>query len=200
MPLLEIDGLNIVQSHSERTTPHFITRSTLLLDFGEVHALTILPEWMPPRAAILRYLGRKLGWYVGDAAMLARIDLLSDGTEDVRKMLSAIKYSEDSEEVKDARLDAYFADSALGRRWLGFLDKLIAKNVGATSEYAAGTPEPTHADYLLLDLLDYHEAFRVAASAKLFESLPNLVEWRARMLRDRPRLRAYLDGTGRRPP
>lgn len=69
VPLLEADGLQLVQSH-----------------------------------AILRYLGRVHGWYDGTPAQLAAIDMLADGTEDVRKRLAAIKYAELSEAEKAAKV------------------------------------------------------------------------------------------------
>ena len=52
VPMLEVDGMHIVQSH-----------------------------------AILRYLGRKHGWYEGTPHELVRVDLVADGTEDVRLRL-----------------------------------------------------------------------------------------------------------------
>ena len=165
VPLLEIDGLHLVQSHT-----------------------------------IMRYLGRKTGWYIGDPAILAQIDLLSDGTEDVRKQLSTIKYSEDSDAKKQEQFDRYFADADMAARWLGFLDHLVGKftATGGIATYAAGTSAPTHADYLLLDLLDYHESFSKSKTSELLSLMPNLVAWRSRMLA-RPKLRSYLDGPSRRP-
>ncbi len=50
VPMLEVDGLHLVQSHS-----------------------------------IMRYVAGKHGWYEGlDLATVARIDMLAEGTEDVR--------------------------------------------------------------------------------------------------------------------
>jgi len=161
VPLLEIDGLSLVQSH-----------------------------------AILRYLGRKVGWYSGTPGDLYRIDLVADGTEDVRKRLSAIKYAEISDEEKEKRYAHYMAEPTEGARWLGFLEALVA---GSSTAFAASSPEPTHADYLLLDLIDYHEACGGAsAAAALLETMPALSAWRAMMLA-RPNLKAYLDGPARRP-
>ena len=170
VPLLEIDGLNLVQSHT-----------------------------------ILRYLGRKQGWYSSNfmtAEQLARIDLVADGTEDVRKLLSAIKYSDDTDAEKARRLGLYFSSAELGARWLGYLEALIGREPEhacprRACPHAAGTRVPTHADYLLLDLLDYHESFDAPATAALLQTMPRLVAWRAEML-NRPALKKYLDGPGRR--
>ena len=41
--------------------------------------------------AILRFLGRAYGFYSFDATVLASVDQASDGTEDARKGLMAIK-------------------------------------------------------------------------------------------------------------
>ena len=53
--------------------------------------------------------------------------------------------------------------------WLGYLDALVARN-GASfggDSWAAGTPGPTLADYLLLDLLDYHDSLGGEKAKKL---------------------------------
>lgn len=159
VPLLEIDGLQLVQSHT-----------------------------------ILRYLGRRQGWYEGKYDTLARVDLVADGTEDVRKQLSAIKYSDDSDAEKARRTALYFSAPEAGARWLGYLDALVGQSA---TPFAAGTREPTHADYLLLDLIDYHESASADGAAALLGDMPHLVKWRAAMLA-RPLLKAYLAGAGRR--
>jgi hypothetical protein len=69
---------------------------------------------------------------------------------------------------------------------------------GSATGFVANTPEPTHADYLLFDLLDTCEALDPAALApKLLASLPALGKWRSG-LAERPALKAYLGGAGRR--
>lgn len=167
VPLLEIDGLSLVQS-----------------------------------MAILRYLGRTIGgWYKGSAAALAKIDMIADATEDVRKKLGAIVYAEVSDEVKALNLvSKYLAEPTEALLWLGYLDKYVAKS---STGFAASSPDATHADYLLLDLLDYHEhlvKFYKCSPEKLDEvmkKLPALRKWR-KMMVARPKLKAYLEGPDRR--
>jgi glutathione S-transferase len=143
--------------------------------------------------------------YVGEPAALARIDTIADGTEDVRKRLSTIRYSDATDDDKAARYAHYFTDPHEGRLWLGYLETLVA---ASTTGFAASSPTPTHADYLLLDLLDYHKAIgKEAADAlgmdeklmapALLEAMPALVAWRKRMV-ERPGLKAYLNSPARR--
>jgi len=159
VPLLEVDGLPLVQSH-----------------------------------AILRYLGRKYGWYKGTPAELYKIDFISEGTEDVRKRLSAIRYSEASDAEKQKLYAAYFKNEAEAHRWLGFLNEIVE---ASPTDFVSGSADATHADYLLLDLLDYHDALGGDLSTSLLQTMPGLLEWREKM-RERPKLKAYLESTARR--
>jgi hypothetical protein len=63
---------------------------------------------------------------------------VADGTEDVRKRLSAIKYAEISDEEKEKRYAHYMAEPTEGARWLGFLEALVA---GSSTAFAASSPE-----------------------------------------------------------
>lgn len=159
VPLLEVDGLYLVQSHT-----------------------------------ILRYLGRKHGWYTGTPAQLAKIDLVADGTEDVRKRLSTIKYSEKSDEEKSALYAHYFTVDSEAKLWLGYIESIVASS---TTPFAASTPDATHADYLLLDLLDYHTSLGGEMAASLLTGMPALVAFREMMVA-RPNLKAYLESPARR--
>ena len=159
VPLLEIDGLALVQSHS-----------------------------------ILRYLGRKFGWYSGQPSELFKIDLVADGTEDVRKRLGAIRYADISDDEKAKKYEHYFTDAAEGKRWLGFLDNLVG---ASKTDFASGSAVATHADYLLLDLLDLHDSLGGVLSKTLLATMPALTAWRTRMV-ERPKLKAYLESAARR--
>ena len=61
----------------------------------------------------------------------------------------------------------------------------------------AGTPWPTHADYLLFDLLDTCEAASASGTAAVLEKLPKLVGLRARVAA-RPKIEEYLQSPARR--
>ena len=74
------------------------------LAFGQVPLLEIDGERLGQSMSILRYLGRKTKWYSGSAKALAKIDIVADGTEDVRKMISAIKYTEAPLEEKASKV------------------------------------------------------------------------------------------------
>ena len=169
VPMLEIDGIEIVQSHS-----------------------------------ILRYLGRRSGtanrWYKGTPAALAKIDVAADGVEDVRKKLGAITYANAWDRTKRAMLAKYMKDPKECALWLGYFDRLIS---GSESGFVAGSADASHADYLLLDLLDHHVAlsklYKVPAAVfdKVLDALPALTAWAERM-RSRANLKAYLEGPSRR--
>ena len=93
----------------------------------------------------------------------------------------------------------YFADGGEARLWLGYYDKLIARS---PTPFVGRTPAPTHADYLLFDLLDYHEAcaaFEPALASDLLSAtkMPALASWRE-IMRRRPGIAAYLKSDGRR--
>ena len=171
-----------------------------LIPFGQVPLLELDGYRLVQTHAILRFLGRTYGWYLGAPDELAAIDVVADGTEDVRKRLSEIKYSVDlTEDEKRARLATYFADADAGApRWLGYFERLARRSA---TKWIAGSPRPSHADYLLLDLLDYHEVMAPspAAAAELLsvQRLPYLLQWRERM-RGRPGLAEYLAGPKRR--
>lgn len=148
--------------------------------------------------SILRYIGRMYNadYRFASFDRLAAIDVAADGTEDVRKPLSTIKYSEDSDEVKHERYTKWYTDEGAAPMWFGYFEKLVA---ASSTPYLAGTTTPSHADYLLLDTMDYHEVLEPALANELFSAqrLPALVEWRATM-RARPGIAAYLASPRRR--
>ena len=75
--------------------------------------------------------------------------------------------------------------------------------VKGSTRFAASSPDATHADYLLLDLLDYHDYlvgyYKVDATKmdEVMKKMPALRKWR-KMIVGRPRLKAYLEGPNRR--
>ena len=71
--------------------------------FGQIPLLQIDGLKLVQTMAILRYMGSKYGWYAGPPAALARIDVVAEGTADVKSKLSAIKFSDVSAEEKTAK-------------------------------------------------------------------------------------------------
>jgi hypothetical protein len=59
------------------------------LPFGQVPMLEQGNFSLVQSHSILRYLGRAYGWYAGSAEELGAIDVVADGTEDVRKQVCA---------------------------------------------------------------------------------------------------------------
>ena len=88
-------------------------------------------------------------------AALAKIDVAADGVEDLRKKLGAITYANAWDRTKRAMLAKYMKDPKECALWLGYFDRLIS---GSESGFVAGSADASHADYLLLDLLDHHVA------------------------------------------
>ena len=138
--------------------------------------------------AILRFLGRTHGWYGGTPAALAAVDAAAEGTEDVRKRLLEKKEDPEARAI-------YFADGGEAQLWLGHYDALIARS---PTPFVGRSPSPTHADYLLFDLLDTHEAWDPERTAAVLGELPALASWRKGMAR-RPGIAMYLASTARRP-
>ena len=147
--------------------------------------------------AIFRYIGRKYGWYTGDAALLARIDMVAEGVLDLKGKLTAIKLDATlSADDKKAKLDAWFTGAKEAPLWFGFMENLVK---GSATVFAAGTTKPTHADYLLFDAMDAHEATDAEKFAAVMKDLPALAAWRAMMM-ERPNLKKSLAGPTRRKP
>ena len=157
VPMLEVDGLQIVQSHS-----------------------------------ILRFVARKEGWYddyKDKSDQLAFIDMAADGTEDLRKRLMAIKYDENiGDAEKKAKYESWFSAPEEGALWFGHFEALLGKS---RTKWVAGTANPTHADYLLFDLIETAEALETASATALFAKFPKLKSWKD-SLASRPNIAAYL--------
>ena len=66
--------------------------------------------------------------------------MAADGTEDVRKQLSAIKYAEEPDAAKHKKYRAWFTGEANAPRWLGFFDTMLSKS--STSFVAAKSALP----------------------------------------------------------
>ena len=153
--------------------------------FGQVPRLDVDGLHLVQSHSILRYLARRAGAYAGFTnAQLARVDVAADGTEDVRKQLTAIKYDENATDAeKAARFAAWFAEKQA--TWFGFFERLFSPG----AHYVAGTRDPTHADYLLFDLID--TCASVGAPPSFLDAFPNIQNQR-NALADRPRVAAYL--------
>lgn len=152
--------------------------------FGQVPRLDIDGLHLVQSHSILRYLARRSGAYAGMGNdVLARIDVAADGTEDVRKQLTAIKYGDLSEEEKTAAFAAWFAEKQA--TWFGYFERLFTPG----SHYVAGTPDPTHADYLIFDLID--TCASLGAPSTFLDAFPNVQNLR-NALADRSKVSAYL--------
>jgi glutathione S-transferase len=159
VPMLEVDGLHVVQSHS-----------------------------------ILRFAARKYKWYEAyTAEELMRIDVAADGTEDVRKQIMGIKYDDASYPTtadKKAAWAAWFAADDKGVLWYGHFEALLSKP-WQPKRWLASTEAPSHADFLLFDLLDTAAALEPSSATSLLAKFPTLTKWKA-ALAARPNVAAYL--------
>jgi len=153
--------------------------------------------------AILRYLAATHGWYEDvEPKTLALADAAAEGTEDMRKQLTTIKYDNAlSAEEKEGKYEAWFEDPSKGGTWFSFFEALLPSPDGSASaeqaSYLAGAQTPTHADYLLFDLLEAAEGLHPTAATKLMASFKALPVWRTTMA-SRPNIAAYLESTKRR--
>ena len=194
VPLLSVgpSGLSLFWYGGTQFVQGKATRSMLLdRQKNEVHIVQ--------SHAILRYLGRLHGFYSDAPSVLARVDVASDGTEDARKGLMAIKYGGGTDEEKDAKYQAYF--EAVAPKWFGFYETMLGShaNTAGSSPYVAGTVDASMADYLLFDLIDNHAGQQPARTKALLESgrFPLLVAWRKQM-EARPNIATYLASDARR--
>ena len=159
--------------------------------FGQVPRLDIDGIHLVQSHSILRYLARRQGAYAAYSnQQLARIDVAADGTEDIRKQITTVKYNADlTDDEKKEKIRIWFqgADGAASKQstWFAFLERLFDE----TSPYVAGTKAPTHADYLLFDLLDTCEAN--GAPPTYLDGFPNIVKFRE-TFRGRPKIAEYL--------
>ena len=175
-----------------------------VLPFGQVPLVERVggsegPHSMVQSHAILRWIGRYHGTYGVFSESNSLVDLVSDGTEDVRKRLMKAVYA--PEEEKREKMEAYFSDDA--PVWLAYFERIAenpCKSLKSSIEnpWIACTNIPTMADYLLYDLLDAHEERgdqdRTRAILKTSE---NLNRWRHRMS-NRENIKKYLESDKRR--
>lgn len=156
-----------------------------------------LPLWEEPGGfrlaqsdAIVRHLARSHGLYGHGARELARVDEAMEGVKDARAELSKVAAA-----PADARpaLRTSLAEHA-APRWLGFFERLLARNDGAFGLVGHG---PTVAD---LALYHWLEALRdnelLTAEATRW---PRVVGLEARLMAI-PRFNAYVTSSARHPP
>jgi glutathione S-transferase len=170
-------------------------------DFAELKAtgalpFDALPVWEEPggfrlaqSAAIANHVARAHGLRGRTAIEEARCDELLGAVDDVRLELRKL-VTVDAE--RRAALRAELASSTLPR-WLGYLDRLLARNGGAGG-LAVGA-SVTVADLALWYLL---EMLRDNGFGAAVERHPALVAF-AERIGSRPRIAAYVKGA-RRPP
>ena len=155
-----------------------------------------LPVWEEPSglrlaqsAAIANYIARSRGLRGRNPVEEARCDELLGAVDDVR--LELRKLVTVAAEQRPA-LRAELASSTLPR-WLGYLDRLLAKNGGGAG-HAVGS-SVTVADLALWYLL---EMIRDNGLGSALERYPALVAF-AERIGKRPRIAAYLKDAGRPP-
>ena len=111
-----------------------------------------------------------------------------------------------SSEEKSIKFKAWFEDASKGETWFNFFESLLpapsASLAGEAEDAAgprflAGAKSPTHADYLLFDLMDTAEGLHPTAATKLLGSYQALSAWRLTM-GSRPNIAAYFASPQRR--
>ena len=174
-----------------------------LLPFGQVPLVERIggneaPISMVQSHAILRWIGRFHNIYGVFGESNSLVDLIADGTEDVRKRLMKAVYA--PEEEKKTKMDAYFSDDA--PIWLSYFERIAqdpCKSVKSVENpWIACTNIPTMADYLLYDLLDTHEERGDRdRTREILKESENLNRWRQRMS-NRENIKTYLASDRRR--
>jgi hypothetical protein len=125
--------------------------------------------------------------------------------------IKAIAYDSSlTDDGKAAKYQEWFTQPDKGAKWLHYFEAMLERHEAAAGKetFIAGTVSPTHADYLLFDLLDTCEGAAREQPTKyvipalksmrgLFNQLPRLKVFRAR-ISTRPRIAAYLASPSRR--
>jgi glutathione S-transferase len=163
-----------------------------LFPFGQMPVLVhkqpsaLPPEVVPQSRAIMNYLGRLAGLYGGmtHPLMDMKVDAMIGGIEDVKGKWRAHFYGKDktAEDIA-AALPKYLEEVPA---WLGFLEKLKAKNGGT---WMVGE-KITLADYYAFETLD--QALRTAPT--LLDRFPGLKAF-VPAFASRPNIKSYLEGT-----
>jgi len=173
-----------------RPTDFAALKATGTLPFDAV------PVWEEPgglrlaqSAAIANHIARSHGLRGRNAIEEAQCDQLLGAVDDVRlELRKLVTVAADQRPALRAELG-----SSTLPRWLGYLDRLLGKNVGGAG-YAVGA-SITVADLALWYLL---EMIRDNGFGGALERYPAMVAFMER-IGSRPRIAAYLRG-GRRPP
>lgn len=155
-----------------------------------------LPMWEEPGGlrlvqsdAIVRHLARTAGLYGHGAREMARVDEVLEGVKDVRAEFA--KLAPAPPEARPA-LRATLGDHTTPR-WLGFFDRLLARNEGAFGFVGHG---PTVADVALYQWI---EALRDNGVFPADPSRwPRVLGLESRLMAI-PRFNAYVSGGGRHP-
>jgi glutathione S-transferase len=176
-----------------------------LLPFGQVPLVERVgggsdgsPRSMVQSQAILRWIGRHHNIYGNHGSANALVDLISDGTEDVRKRLMKAVYATEEKEEKMAK---YFSEDA--PLWLSYFESIAARPCKSLTKsvedpWIACTSIPTMADYLLYDLIDTHEERGDRdQTRKILKQSKHLSLWRDRMS-NRENIKRYLASEKRR--
>lgn len=161
-----------------------------------VLAFEQLPMWEEPGGlrlvqsdAIVRHLARANGLYGHGAREMARVDEVMEGVKDVRAEFAKLAHA--APEARDALRTSLGDHTA--PRWLGFFDRLLARNEGAFGFIGHG---PTVADvalYQWLETLRDNDLFPADASR-----WSRVVGLESRLMAI-PRFNAYVTGSGRHP-
>lgn len=144
---------------------------------------------------IMRHLGRKHGLVGSSLADAARIDMLADGVEDLKRKYLSLIYSDNlAEAAKAAYWSAHLDLTTTGQRNGGahfaYLAGLVA-SYGA--DWDVGS-QVSIADILLFDIVDLHQ--RAFGEDKFQQTYPQLAAVKDRVAA-LPGVAAYLDSPRR---
>jgi glutathione S-transferase len=164
--------------------------------FGQVPLVQIDSYNLVQSHAILRYFGRKYGFYnehLYTVNELGIIDMVSDGTADLRAKIKGIQYDSSlTEEQRAIKYEQYFTQVAPA--WFQRFERLL-KN--SSSAYFVSNKNPTICDYLFLDLVDIHELLGQRWTTEILKTTPKINNF-LRTIRERPNIKAYLGSPSRR--
>lgn len=103
------------------------------LEFGQLPVIEHDGKFYAQSAAILRFFGRKNGYYPEDPVLAYRIDSTLDAISDAVTAIVKVAFNPDAEAKKAAGIDLV---TNYLPKWLGAIDKRLANN--ATNKFVVG--------------------------------------------------------------
>lgn len=152
----------------------FKVKPTLPVDFPNLPYLYDGDVKISQSVTIMRYLGRKFGFWPDTEQQAVRVDLIEQQLVDWRGQGVVLFYNDDYDKLKDGYINA-----------LPTMMQSMSKFLG-TNDYFAGN-KLTYVDFLAYEWLDVQKTYQ----AKVLDATPNLVSF-VKRIESIPKVKAYM--------